>query len=67
MDTGRYTPEQLLAYTQVDLTEGGVDETMYGRDEFNFSIGIQLSQAPISYIHDKLTYLSRTQYARSLH
>ena len=67
MDTGRYTPDQLLAYTPVDLTDGGVDETMYGRDEFNFSLGIQLSHAPISIIRDKLTYLSRTQYARTHH
>lgn len=65
MATGRYTPQQLLDYTHVDLTAGGVDETMYGRDEFNFSTGIQLSEAPISYIRDKLTYLSRTQYART--
>lgn len=65
MATGRYTPQQLLDYTPVDLTAGGVDETMYGRDEFNFSTGIQLSEAPISYIRDKLTYLSRTQYART--
>lgn len=65
MATGRYTPQQLLGYTPVDLTAGGVDETMYGRDEFNFSTGIQLSEAPIGYIRDKLTYLSRTQYART--
>ncbi|MEU2040476.1 B12-binding domain-containing radical SAM protein [Nocardia niwae] len=63
--TGRYTPEQLLDYTPVDLTSGGVDETMYGRDEFNFSIGIQLSDAPIDYIRNKLTELSRAQYART--
>ncbi|WP_280316616.1 B12-binding domain-containing radical SAM protein [Nocardia wallacei] len=65
--TGRYTAEQLLDYTPVDLTADGIDETMYGRDEFNFSVGIQLSDAPISHVRDKLTYLSRTQYARSHH
>ncbi|PXX53966.1 radical SAM superfamily enzyme YgiQ (UPF0313 family) [Nocardia tenerifensis] len=64
MATGRYTPAQLLDYAPVDLTAGGVDETMYGRDEFNFSVGIQLSDAPISYLRDKLSTLSRTQYAR---
>lgn len=66
MATGRYTPEQLLDYAPVDLTAGGVDESMYGRDEFNFSIGLQLSDAPVSYIRDKLGYLSRTQYQRLL-
>jgi radical SAM superfamily enzyme YgiQ (UPF0313 family) len=66
MATGRYTIEQLLDYAPVDLTTGGIDETMYGRDEFNFSVGIQLSDASISYVRDKLTYLSRTQYARTL-
>jgi radical SAM superfamily enzyme YgiQ (UPF0313 family) len=65
MATGRYTTEQLLDYTPVDLTAGGIDETMYGRDEFNFSVGIQLSDAPIGYVRDKLTYLSRAQYART--
>ncbi|MGY2119500.1 B12-binding domain-containing radical SAM protein [Nocardia gipuzkoensis] len=63
--TGRYTAEQLLDYSPVDLTAGGVDETMYGRDEFNFSVGIQLSNAPIDYVRDKLTELSRAQYART--
>ncbi|MDE1675207.1 hypothetical protein [Nocardia gipuzkoensis] len=65
MATGRYTPQQLLDYSPVDLTAGGVDETMYGRDEFNFSVGIQLSDAPIDYVRDKLTELSRAQYTRT--
>ena len=65
MATGRYTADQLLDYRPVDLTSGGVDETMYGRDEFNFSIGVQLSHAPTSYIRDKLTDLSRHQYGRT--
>ncbi|MBB5915104.1 radical SAM superfamily enzyme YgiQ (UPF0313 family) [Nocardia transvalensis] len=64
MATGRYSAEQLLDYAPVDLTSGGVDESMYGRDEFNFSVGLQLSDAPVGYVHDKLSYLSRTQYAR---
>ncbi|MGN2637474.1 B12-binding domain-containing radical SAM protein [Nocardia takedensis] len=64
MGSGRYTPEQLLDYTAVDLTDGGVDESMYGRDEFNFSVGIQLSRAPISHVRDQLARLSRAQYER---
>jgi radical SAM superfamily enzyme YgiQ (UPF0313 family) len=62
--TGRYTTDQLLDYSTVDLTSGGVDESMLSRDEFNFSVGLQLSEAPVSYVRDKLTDLSRTQYAR---
>jgi anaerobic magnesium-protoporphyrin IX monomethyl ester cyclase len=40
--TGRYTAAQLLNYTAVDLTAGGVDESMRERDEFNFSVNLQL-------------------------
>ncbi|WP_040801585.1 B12-binding domain-containing radical SAM protein [Nocardia higoensis] len=63
--TGRYTSEQLLDYKPVDLTEAGIDEAMYGRDEFNFAIGTQLSHAPSSYIRDKLIRLGREQHART--
>jgi anaerobic magnesium-protoporphyrin IX monomethyl ester cyclase len=46
MGTGRYTAEQLLSYTAVDLTEVGAKESMRERDEFNFSVNLQLSDAP---------------------
>ena len=42
--TGRYEPKQLLDYTAVDLTRGGLDEAMRGRDEFNFSVNIQFGE-----------------------
>ncbi|WP_225731005.1 MULTISPECIES: B12-binding domain-containing radical SAM protein [unclassified Nocardia] len=64
MATGRYTSEQLLDYAPVDLTAGGVDQAMLGRDEFNFAVPVRLSDAPPGYVRDKLTSLSRTQYAR---
>jgi len=65
MSTGRYTAEQLLDYAPVDLTAGGVLESMYGRDEFNFAVPVKLSNAPAGYVRDKLTYLSRAQHGRN--
>ncbi|WP_433602583.1 B12-binding domain-containing radical SAM protein [Nocardia sp. CA-135953] len=64
MGTGRYTSAQLLDYQPVDLTSGGVDESMRERDEFNFAVGVQLSSAPPGYVRDKLLSLSRAQHAR---
>ena len=64
MATGRYTADQLLSYTAVDLTDAGVDESMRERDEFNFSVNLQLSDAPIDYVRTNLVALSREQYAR---
>jgi anaerobic magnesium-protoporphyrin IX monomethyl ester cyclase len=65
MATGRYTPAQLLDYRPVDLTGAGIDELMYKRDEFNFSVNLQLSEAPIPYIRAALVRLSRTQHQRN--
>jgi radical SAM superfamily enzyme YgiQ (UPF0313 family) len=64
MATKLYTPEQLLNYSAVDLTADGVDESMRERDEFNFSVNIQLSDAPIDYIRRNLVTLSRGQFDR---
>lgn len=63
--TGRYTPKQLLDYSAVDLTGGGLDEAMRGRDEFNFSVNIQFGEASVSEVRDRLVELSREQYQRS--
>lgn len=65
MATGRYTAQQLLNYIAVDLTEAGIDESMRERDEFNFSVNIQLSEASISHIRSTLVALSREQYERT--
>src|SRR5260370_11535045 len=62
--TGRYEPRQLLDYTAVDLTAGGVDEAMRGRDEFNFSVNIQFGEAAVDEVRARLTELSREQYRR---
>lgn len=66
MATGKYSEAQLLNYTAVDLTSEGVDESMRERDEFNFSINIQLSQAPIEYVRKQLTHLSKIQHERKV-
>jgi radical SAM superfamily enzyme YgiQ (UPF0313 family) len=66
MATGRYTPAQLLAYGAVDLTSGGTDEAMRGRDEFNFSVGIQFGGVPVSEVRRHLAELTWEQYARSV-
>jgi radical SAM superfamily enzyme YgiQ (UPF0313 family) len=63
--TGRYQPAQLLAYTAVDLTEGGLDEAMRGRDEFNFSVNLQFGEATVYEVRAALVELSREQHARS--
>ena len=65
MATGRYTPAQLLNYTAVDLTSGGVDESLRGRDEFNFSVNLQLSDASIDYVRAQLVRLAHGQHERS--
>jgi hypothetical protein len=62
--TGHYAPAQLLAYGAVDLTNDGADEAMRGRDEFNFSVGIQFGDVPVHDIRRHLAELSREQYAR---
>jgi len=64
MKSGDYTAEALLNYSAVDLTAAGVDESMRERDEFNFSVNIQLSEAPIDYIRRNLVTISRAQYDR---
>jgi radical SAM superfamily enzyme YgiQ (UPF0313 family) len=62
--TGRYSADQLLNYSAVDLTSDGVDESMRERDEFNFSVNLPLAEAAIDYVRAQLVALSREQYAR---
>lgn len=64
MATGKYTPTQLSAYDAVDLTQGGLDEAMRGRDEFNFSVNIQFGEATVEEVQAVLTELSVEQYTR---
>ena len=63
--TGKYDRQQLLDYTALDLTEGGLDEAMRGRDEFNFSVNIQFGEAELPYVRRQLVELSREQHDRS--
>lgn len=62
--TGRYSTEQLLDYTAIDLTDQGVDEAMRQRDEFNFSVNLQFGEATVDEIRAHLVALSRDQHAR---
>ncbi|MEV3965725.1 radical SAM protein [Nocardia sp. NPDC050193] len=64
MQTGRYTPAELLNYSAVDRTSGGVDEAMFGRDEFNFSTNVQFSDVPISAVREKLVASAHAQHDR---
>ncbi|WP_040833541.1 B12-binding domain-containing radical SAM protein [Nocardia brevicatena] len=64
MQTGRYTPAELLNYSAVDLTSGGVDEAMLGRDEFNFSTNVQFSDVSIDVVRAKLVALAHAQHDR---
>ncbi|MFC0864055.1 B12-binding domain-containing radical SAM protein [Sphaerimonospora cavernae] len=61
--TSRYTPEQLLNYTPVDL--GSDDEALRGRDEFNFSSRLKFGEATEEEIHAHLVELAREQHART--
>ena len=49
----------------MDLTTGGLDEAMLGRDEFNFSVNVQFGETTVDEVRDRLTELSREQYRRS--
>jgi anaerobic magnesium-protoporphyrin IX monomethyl ester cyclase len=49
----------------VDLTAGGLDESMRARDEFNFSVNIQFGEPTITEVRHHLLALSREQYDRA--
>jgi anaerobic magnesium-protoporphyrin IX monomethyl ester cyclase len=59
-----YDPVRMQTYSDVDLTDHGVEE-MRERDEFNFTTGLQFSEAPIPELNRLLVSLSREQYHRS--
>lgn len=61
---GRYTPDQLLDYTAVDLTNQGVDEGMRQRDEFNFSSNLQFGEASVDEVRAALVALSHGEHER---
>ncbi|MEV0756816.1 radical SAM protein [Streptosporangium sp. NPDC050280] len=61
MATGQYTADQLLDYAPVDL---GGEEALRGRDEFNFSSGIQFGESSEEEIHQHLADLALAQHAR---
>lgn len=62
--TGKYTPDQLLNYTAVDLTSDGIDEALFERDEFNFSVNLPLADAPVRHVRASLVAVQREQWAR---
>lgn len=63
--TGQHTQSDLLSYSDIDLTDEGLDEAMRGRDEFNFSVNIQFGQADLQLVRSELVALSREQHDRS--
>ncbi|KOT62931.1 MULTISPECIES: B12-binding domain-containing radical SAM protein [Streptomyces] len=60
-----HAPADLLAYSDIDLTDHGADETMRARDEFNFSVGIQFGGVPLPRLRTSLAALTREQHART--
>lgn len=60
-----HSPDALLAYSDVDLTQNGADESMRARDEFNFSVGIQFGDVPLDRIRATLAMLTREQHERN--
>ena len=39
---------------------------MRERDEFNFSVNLQLCDAPLGYVREQLVHLARIQYDRRM-
>ena len=64
MATGSYTEDELLDYRPVDLTDGGMNESMRDRDEFNFAIGRDLAAAPRADIRAALSAVVAEQHRR---
>jgi anaerobic magnesium-protoporphyrin IX monomethyl ester cyclase len=60
-----YDPQQMQSYSDVDLTDHGADEAMRGRDEFNFTTGLQFGEVPLPELNEHLATLSRAQYERT--
>lgn len=63
--TGEFTEDELLDYRPVDLTDGGVNEAMYDRDEFNFAIGRDLAATPRATIRRALQTVAVKQHQRN--
>ncbi|GAB3120903.1 radical SAM protein [Streptomyces calidiresistens] len=60
-----HNPDELLAYSDIDLTGQGADESMRQRDEFNFSVGVQFGAVPLPDLRRHLATITRTQHARN--
>ncbi|MGW7463639.1 B12-binding domain-containing radical SAM protein [Streptomyces xantholiticus] len=60
-----YSPDALLAYGDIDLTQAGAHESMRQRDEFNFSVGIQFGDVPLDQVRATLATLTREQHERN--
>ncbi|MFC5720387.1 B12-binding domain-containing radical SAM protein [Streptomyces gamaensis] len=65
LTTAGHTPEALLTYADVDLTDQGADTSLHDRDEFNFSVGIQFGGVPLPALRAALAELAREQHART--
>ncbi len=65
MATGAYAENELLDYQPVDLTDGGINESMYDRDEFNFAVARDLAAAPRGDIRSALQTVVAEQHRRT--
>ncbi|MFJ5121886.1 B12-binding domain-containing radical SAM protein [Kitasatospora sp. NPDC088548] len=60
-----FDPVRMQTYSDVDLTDQGADEAMRGRDEFNFTTGLQFGELSQDELNQHLADLSRQQFERS--
>ncbi|NEW71051.1 B12-binding domain-containing radical SAM protein [Streptomyces rhizosphaericus] len=60
-----HSPEELLNYSDVDLTEHGANESMRARDEFNFSVGLPFSGTDLPELRRTLSAITREQHTRT--
>ncbi|WP_329468561.1 B12-binding domain-containing radical SAM protein [Streptomyces sp. NBC_01431] len=60
-----YDPQQMQSYSDVDLTSQGADEAMRGRDEYQFTTGLQFGEVPLPELDQHLVDLMREQYQRT--
>ncbi|GFM98717.1 hypothetical protein Sfulv_35280 [Streptomyces fulvorobeus] len=65
LTTAGHDPDKLLAYSDVDLTADGADESMRARDEFNFSVNFQFGTVPLPRLRATLATLTREQHDRN--
>ncbi len=64
IESGKYTPSQLLLYEHIDLTGNGAIAELLERDEFNFSVNIQFGDVPVDTVRHHLSKIMISQKKR---